>query len=287
MTRVPDFLIIGAMKSGTTTLYDDLARHPGLFLPDDKEPDILHHAAGDASRARSLYQNHFRGAADTQLCGEASTMYTMTPWFGDVSTLAREVAGPHLKLIYIVRDPIDRISSHLMHDYMAGRISDTDFDKVVRSHERFISISDYARQIEPWIHAFGRDAILVLTLDELSRDRAGVIERVVRFIGAEPGLVEVGAGASNPRAAIRATSSPIVRSVITSPFYRRQLRRLIPRKLLAGLRLRLTTSKDIPPAALSSEMISELAEELRPSMERFRTLTGADLASPVLQDSTP
>lgn len=287
MTRLPDFLIIGSMKSGTTTLYDDLARHPGIFLPDDKEPDILHHAAGDANRARSLYQTHFRGVADGQLCGEASTMYTMIPWFGDISAFAREVAGPGLKLVYIVRDPIDRISSHLMHDYMAGRISDTDFNKVVRSHERFISISDYARQIEPWIDAFGRDAILVLTLDELSRNRAQVIDKVIDFLGAEPGLVEVGTSASNPRAAIRATGSPIVRSIIASPFYRRQLRQLLPRKLLTALRLRLTTSREIPPAALSAEMMLVLAEELRPSMERFRAFTGVDPTSPAQKDSAP
>ena len=78
MSRMPDFLIIGAMKCATTSLHDQLAAQPGLFMSEPKEPFFF---SNDEVYARGIdwYAGLFAGAAAGDLCGESSTHYTKLP----------------------------------------------------------------------------------------------------------------------------------------------------------------------------------------------------------------
>ncbi len=89
----PDFLVVGAMKGGTTTLYFDLGAHPDLHLPEPKEPEVLVRHA-DPAAIREAYAAHFRNARPGQLCGEASTVYTKRPDHEGVAERARQASGP-------------------------------------------------------------------------------------------------------------------------------------------------------------------------------------------------
>jgi hypothetical protein len=154
-TRLPDFLIIGAMKAGTTTLYHDLMRHPRIFLPEVKEPDALLSDNIFTSRNLRKYAQFFHPASLDQLCGEASTTYTKRPTFEGVADRALRLLGENLKLIYIVRNPLQRTLSHHRFLYQLG-LMEKDINRVIRSDPTLIDYSRYAMQIEPWLATFGR-----------------------------------------------------------------------------------------------------------------------------------
>ncbi len=104
--RLPDFIVIGAMKSATTTLHEQLARQRGLFMSRSKEPSFF---SDDENYARGIewYASFFAGAGDHLLVGESSTHYTKLPTHPH--TVERMVrALPRVKLIYVMWHPIDR-----------------------------------------------------------------------------------------------------------------------------------------------------------------------------------
>src|SRR5262245_52999483 len=121
MIHRPDFIVIGAMKSATTTLHEQLARQPGIFMSHPKEPNFF---SDDAIYARSWgwYGELFRRAGPADLRGESSTHYTKLPTYPrTIDRVKRDL--PRLKLIYVMRHPIDRLISQYVHEVTAGRIS--------------------------------------------------------------------------------------------------------------------------------------------------------------------
>src|ERR1700722_5627445 len=106
MIHRPDFIVIGAMKSATTTLHEQLARQPGLFMCRPKEPNFFSDDE-NYSRGWGWYEAMFRPAAPEDLRGESSTHYTKLPSYR--RTVDRMVHDlPRLKFIYVMRHPIDR-----------------------------------------------------------------------------------------------------------------------------------------------------------------------------------
>jgi hypothetical protein len=93
MGRLPDFLIIGAMKAGTTSLYRDLLTNPAVFFPADKEPGNLTDDRVLAEAGRREYELLFRGAVEGQICGEASTTYTKEPDLSGAATRTPVITG--------------------------------------------------------------------------------------------------------------------------------------------------------------------------------------------------
>src|SRR5690349_17383952 len=119
MSRPPDFVIIGAMKCATTTLHEQLARQPGIFMSRPKEPNFF---SDDEVYARGLdwYRSLFDGAGDSALCGESSTHYTKLPSYPEtVGRMARALPRP--RLIYVMGHPVDRLISHFVHEVTNGR----------------------------------------------------------------------------------------------------------------------------------------------------------------------
>src|SRR5690242_12371158 len=107
MSRLPSFIIIGAMKSATSTLYDQLLLQPGIFLPTLKEPNFF---SDDQQYSRGLdwYKSLFSEAQSTDLLGEASTHYTKLPTYPRTIERMRGVLDQP-RLIYVMRHPIDRL----------------------------------------------------------------------------------------------------------------------------------------------------------------------------------
>ena len=124
MEHVPDFLIIGAARAGTTALHTYLRQHPDIFMPQAKEmnyfayvgrtldvkgpgADFINNAATDAA----TYASHFADARPGQITGEASPLYLFEPDApGNIATMA-----PDAKLIVILRNPIEQAYSHFMY----------------------------------------------------------------------------------------------------------------------------------------------------------------------------
>jgi hypothetical protein len=225
----PDFLIVGAMKAGTTTLARDLALHPHIVIPEDKEPDTLVRFNEPADISRD-YASLFPASARAKIKGEASTTYTKRPDFDGVAERARACCPGNLRIVYIRRDPIRRIVSHYRHEVQHKRFTGT-LSQALREHPELIDYSRYDWQIAPWKKAFGVDAVLEIDLEDYAIQREEILRRVLAHIGADPARqppIDVRMIA-NSADEMKHIDNPLIDAVVRSQFYRRRVKPLLPR----------------------------------------------------------
>jgi hypothetical protein len=180
--RLPDFLVIGAAKAGTTTLHGYLNRHPQIFMSDPKEPEFFSH---DEHYMKGLgwYRALFAGASAQQICGEASTAYSRWPHTADAAGRIASVL-PRARLVYILRHPIDRAYSHYAHDMREGVTMS--FEESLEKSSLYLDGSRYMDQLDRYLPVFGRERVLCLLTEDLHADPGAVLERMQRFLGVEP-----------------------------------------------------------------------------------------------------
>jgi hypothetical protein len=192
--RWPDFLVIGAAKSGTTTLYHYLARHPGIHMSPQKEPCFFD-ADRSWRRGPDWYRSLFAGARDDQACGEASTNYTRFP---QVPGVPERIAAlvPGAKLVYLLRDPVERAYAHYVHRWTKelhpGLPFAQGFEEFVARDPMCLDGSDYLLQVGRYLPHFRADALHVLYLDDLVGDPARALRRLFRFLGVDEAVDVVG-----------------------------------------------------------------------------------------------
>lgn len=179
--RLPDFLIIGAMKAGTTTLHELLARHPRLAMAQEKEPGYFSRPEVWA-KGWAWYGSLFEEAGDDQLCAESSTCYSRWPHFGDVAGRIHEHM-PGVKLIYIMRHPVERAYSHYAHN-MRYAVT-MGLEEAIEADPAIIDAGLYMTQIEQYLRHFPREQMCFLTMDQLKTDPAGCLRTCQRFLGLE------------------------------------------------------------------------------------------------------
>ncbi|MCR4303445.1 MAG: sulfotransferase [Gallionella sp.] len=187
--RLPDFVIIGAMKSATSSLYQQLVQQQGIFMCTPKEPNFFSDAEQYA-RGMAWYSGLFDDAPEGSLLGEASTHYTKLPTHPDTVERMRKYL-PDARLVYVMRHPVDRLVSHYIHEWSTG-IYHCGIDEAVNKYPELIAYGRYAMQLEPYFEAFGRDAVLPVFFDHLVREPQAELERICKFIGyqCQPAWVE-------------------------------------------------------------------------------------------------
>lgn len=179
MTK-PNFIIIGAMKSATSTLHEQLALQPGIFMSTPKEPNFF--SDDDVYQlGLSWYQGLFEGANRHDICGESSTHYTKLPDYPH--TLNRMSSYlPELKLVYVIRHPVERLVSHYIHQWSQNVIRD-DINTAIDLFPELINYSLYSMQIIPYIEQYGRENILLVFSEAFRKEPELELARVARFIG--------------------------------------------------------------------------------------------------------
>lgn len=221
--RLPNFIIIGAAKSGTTTLHSYLSMHPDVtvgdtnevYFDDPKEPQFF---AIDSIYGKGLdyYSKLFSSAGENQICGEASTCYTLYPYFPQVASRISS-AIPNVKLIYIMRNPVERAYSfyvQLIKNYQKAtgnyhisrtfeecifpeqfptRAARDDFFAyfdayLVDEPGIFLEAGKYYTQIMQYLEYFERDQILFLMFDQLIQNPDSVLKNVCNFLAIDPGF---------------------------------------------------------------------------------------------------
>ncbi len=229
MSSGPGFIIIGAMKCATSTLHEQLARQPGVFMTEPKEPNFF---SDDEqwTRGPEWYRSLFEGAGNGELCGESSTHYTKQPTHPETVQRMQDALGDDLKFIYVMRHPIDRLVSHYIHEWTQRVISEP-IDKAIDAHEELVDYGRYAMQLEPYIEVFGRDRILPVFFDRLTAEPASELARVCRFIGlpGEPQWID-DADRQNSSAQ-RMRRSGIQQFLMNCPGSRTLRRRLVPQSI--------------------------------------------------------
>lgn len=185
--RMPDFVLLGAMKSGTTTLHEYLDAHPGIWMSTPKEPQFF---SRDHVYARGFdwYRGLFAGARADQVCGEASTCYTRFPYFGDVAAKVREHL-PDARFLYLMRHPVERAYSHYRHLMQERSLANEpvlSFERALDEIPEIVDTSLYLRQLETWFARYPRERFHLIVLDDLERDPATVLLGVQEFLGVAP-----------------------------------------------------------------------------------------------------
>jgi len=208
---LPQFLLIGAPKAGTTALHVALARHPQLNLSALKEPKYFlgdgppptRGGPGDAKTyseyvwQREAYEALWNGAEAGQLRGESTTLYLQDP------AAHRRIfdAVPDAKLVAVLRDPVDRAHSNWSHLRSAGLEPVADFPRACMLGERraadgwgpfwrYLEIGRYGGQLEHLFSLFPRDQVLVLLYRELREQPIETLDRVCAFLGVRTGLLD-------------------------------------------------------------------------------------------------
>ena len=185
--RLPTFIVIGAMKAGTTSLFEYLRAHPQIFMPQVKEMDFFVEEL-NWRRGIEWYGRQFRRLdPHVTAIGEASPSYAKYPEYAGVPERIASCA-PDAQLIYVVRDPIERIRSHYQHRAMTGSEHDP-IERAVLRDPTYIDTSRYAMQIERYLHWFPREHLLLLSSEELRSDRVTTLRRVLEFLRVDPRFV--------------------------------------------------------------------------------------------------
>lgn len=230
---LPDFLIIGAMKCGTTTLQAQLVAQQGVFMTTPKEPNFF---SDDDVFARGMgwYGDLFQQARPGDLKGEASTHYTKRPTHPHVLDRLRPHC-PSLRLVYMIRNPMDRAVSHYIHEWSEGRMNSDPVAEFAR-HPQMVDYGRYAYQIAPWIDAYGAEAVLLTSLEQLKADPQAELSRVARHIGLTgPVAWQADLGAQNVSAE-RVRRIPFQDLLIYNPLATRLRRALVPKSVRNAIR---------------------------------------------------
>ncbi len=181
--RLPDFMLIGSAKSGTSTLYEYLYKHPEIFMSEIKEPEFFSRQEV-YDRGILWYKSLFAEAGENQVCGEASTTYTRWPHTLDApEKIAQAVRDP--KFIYIMRHPVDRAYSHYGHHMRLG-VTMT-FEQALERDDIYADCSMYMKQIERFLRFFPAECFLFLFYDELRQTPRNLLEKIYRFLNVQQG----------------------------------------------------------------------------------------------------
>lgn len=231
----PDYALIGAMKCGTSTLAAQLGAQDGVFMTEPKEPNYF---SDDAVFAKGpdWYASLFAGAAPGDIKGEASTHYTKRPELPETVTRMK-AALPELKLVYMIRNPMARIVSHYIHEWSQGVLS-TPLSVEIDRHGPLVDYGRYGWQIAPFVTAFGREAVLLTSLERMKADPDGELRRVARHVGFEGPVNWVEDLGSENVSAARSRKLPMHGLLVDSPVATVLRRGLVPKAVRTWVRER-------------------------------------------------
>jgi hypothetical protein len=275
---LPTFLIIGAMKGGTTSLHGYLRQHPEIFMPERKElnffvneytgPPIEPPEERNWSRGVTWYERQFAGSEHDRAVGEASPNYSRHPTYPGVAERIAAVV-PNVKLVYVMRNPIDRVLSHYLHDLANGRQQHS-LHAAVRQDDRYLAPSRYATQVEHYFRVFSADQVLLLKSDDLLARRAETVRRVLDFIGVN--------GTVNLRLDFEAhrSSEKLERTRALTFARQSRFRSLVPPPIRRRLRQLLADPLDTSKIELDTQTREFLMMQFVPDVRRLSELTGED-----------
>ena len=201
---LPDFVIVGAQRSGTTSLFDYLGRHPQVFPAFRKEVHFhdLHH-----DRGLGWYRAHFPltwRMSEGDIAGEATPNYLIHP----DAPRRLQATTPDARLIVMIRNPIER--THSSWRLMSSRgIETASFKDAIAREQRtpdplvgestggperlgsalqflYVAKSRYAEQIERWLEFFSQEQLTVIASEDLFVNPAGVLSDLSKFLGIDP-----------------------------------------------------------------------------------------------------
>lgn len=273
----PDFLLIGAMKCGTTTLAAQLAAQDGVFMTTPKEPNYF---SDDEVFAKGpgWYAALFDGAAGSDLKGEASTHYTKLPTYTQtLSRMQAQLNAP--RLIYMIRNPITRATSHYIHEWTMGNMG-ADAAQAFAEAPELVAYGCYGMQIMPFIEAYGPEAVFLTSLEQLKADGPGEFARITQHLGLSRAAWVEDMPAQNVSAE-RVRRLPFQDLLVDNPVAEVLRRTLVPKALRTWVRnSRKMSDRPEVPDSIETEMRMRFLEDRDVLARLFPGHAALDLCYP-------
>lgn len=265
-------MIIGAQKSGTTSLANQLAGHSDICFCDLKEPGYFNEVTDWKSRIQH-YHALYRPDAG-QLCGEASTMYTFIPEFFDTHQRLFEY-NPALKFIYIMRNPVERIVSNYAHR-MARKTTGMSPEQAVFADPVYVNRSRYAVQLRPYLELFPRENFLFLIFEEYIRDQFVTLREIAAFLGVDSEKYGGWEQLGNQHSTVGEYQLPPMAQKLHSNGAAERMLSLVPKQARTRLRQLIGNKLDEKPD-FSPSLRQELWRLLEDDVREVENILGRDL----------
>lgn len=272
----PDLaIVIGAMKAGTTTLFERLGTHPRVTPSQPKEPGFF--CRDDRwAKGGDWYRERWPEDLDGRVRLEASTGYTMRPRFPATFRRMRsylDERGLRARFVYSLRDPLERIRSHLTHWLAGGQETKLFHARRGSMDGHVLGISMYARQLGAFLEHFDRSEIHIVRFERLADDTAATLREVASTLGLDPEGLDEGEDVHNPSAG-KYRKSPAWAALETAGLDR--FTDALPEPVLARLR-------DVLGSPIESKIELNQAQRrsylraLAADLERLRDVHGVDV----------
>ncbi|MDJ1185321.1 sulfotransferase family protein [Roseofilum casamattae] len=297
---LPNFLLIGAAKSGTSSLYYYLKQHPQVYMPasrDQKEPDFFALEGEDINRIGPYgthtmtnaitdldnYRALFDGVTNEKAIGEASTSYI----YSEKAPERIHNYIPDAKLIAILRNPVDRAFSHFLFSMSNGREPIPDFAKTLDAEEERIAKGwsfqwhhkrrgFYSVQLKRYFDRFDRDRIKVYLYEDLRNDPTGLTKDIFQFLEVDDNFVANVKKKHNPT---QVPKNQTVNTLLNRPNPLKAIAKtILPKDFRKNLADRLK-QKNLGKPELSAKLRRELTKDYRDDILQLQDLIGRDLSS--------
>lgn len=270
--------IIGAMKSGTTSLFDILGQHPEICPARKKEPSFF--AADRDSKSLDEYLGLWDwNAGEHKYAIESSVTYTQMPFIKGVPARMSQADLGEYRFIYLMRDPLTRIESHARHALFAGWGKSLD----AGIGNDIVNVSRYTMQLDEYLKYFPKENILPIVLEEFKESPNQVLERICGFLEIEKHYNFV--NVSEPRnTGDFFDSPPLIRRISQSRLGKLIVRKILPFQFKSWLRKKITYAgkiskkKDITGRwRLTDNEKKDIYTALLPDLERLQSEYAIDV----------
>jgi Sulfotransferase domain len=272
---LPNLIVIGAAKCGTTSLHEYLHEHPEISMSREKELDFF---VPEKSRGRGIdwYESQFDSRAPVR--GESSPSYTAHPFYAGAPARIRALI-PDIRLVYLVRDPIERTVSHWLHR-VSTHAEMPSFEETLESEqgEWIVGLSRYWLQLEQYLAHFPPEQILVVDSDDLRTRRNETLARIFGFVGADPGFRSAEFEREHipvARPLRRSRAGHAILGGLRRTLGSERASAVVAR---APARLKEPFRQAVERPVLTEKVRARLEDELRGDVERLRAHTGQSFA---------
>lgn len=196
--NLPNFLIIGAQKSGTTWMYEVFREHPDIYMPEQRELEFFSYAARPGRIGLEGYSAYFAGVSNEKAVGEKTASYLWNSaaheyWCGkppgfqpDIPGTVQQYLGADVKLLVSLREPASRaVSAYVHHIHWKNVQRGEPFLEAGRRHG-IVHMGFYYEHLKCWFDVFDRACIKVMIFEEMMRDKAAACRELFSFLGVDP-----------------------------------------------------------------------------------------------------
>jgi hypothetical protein len=269
---LPNLVVVGAQKCGTSGLHYHLGLHPEISMSKPKELNFFIEERA-WPRGIEWYRGHFDPRARVR--GESSPNYTAYPHHLGVAERMHSVI-PDARLIYVVRDPLLRIASHWVHNYAKRREKGDLAATLSHPNTSYVIRSQYFMQLQRFLRHYERERILVLQQSDFRKDRVSTLRRVFEFVGVDPDFTHPSFERERHSTARKTRATRLAARLERMSKTRRG--RLLPPKFWFALDERLPLRRPIERPDVRAALPDETLRVLREDAERLRELVGRDFA---------